>query len=367
MKDNRLTEIVKSLPASIPFVSPEEHERSVRQLFAARIGANENCYGPSPKVLEAIKNVSCDVWKYPDPTAYDLKNELAKFYNISDQNIIVGEGIDALLGYLVRLFIQVGDNVVTSNGSYPTFNYHVEGFGGQIFKCDYRDDKEDLQLLIDKASKNKAKLLYFSNPNNPMGTWMRGDTIVSLLEKLPDDCLLILDEAYAEFAPNEAKVPILVDDPRLIRFRTFSKAYGIAGARIGYGLGSRELIGEFDKIRNHFGNSLLSQVAAIAAIKDQKYLSDVVKKISLGREKIYQIAKLNGLTAIPSATNFVAIDCGKDGNFATQVMNGLLEAKIFVRKPAVAPLDRTIRVTVGRDDDIELFKNVFPQVLKASQ
>ena len=200
-----------------------------------------------------------------------------------------------------------------------------------------------------------------------MGTWMRGDKIVSLLEKLPDDCLLILDEAYAEFAPNEAKVPILVDDPRLIRFRTFSKAYGIAGARIGYGLGSRELIGEFDKIRNHFGNSLLSQVAAIAAIKDQKYLSDVVKKISLGREKIYQIAKLNGLTAIPSATNFVAIDCGKDGNFATQVMNGLLEAKIFVRKPAVAPLDRTIRVTVGRDDDIELFKNVFPQVLKASQ
>jgi histidinol-phosphate aminotransferase len=93
----------------------------------------------------------------------------------------------------------------------------------------------------------------------------------------------------------------------------------------------------------------------------------VVRKISLGREKIYQIAKLNGLTAIPSATNFVAIDCGKDGTFATQVMNGLIEAKIFVRKPAVAPLDRTIRVTVGRDDDIELFKNVFPQVLKALQ
>ena len=105
----------------------------------------------------------------------------------SDQNIIIGEGIDALLGYLVRLFIQAGDNVVTSNGSYPTFNYHVEGFGGQLFKCDYRDDKEDLQLLIDKASKTKAKLLYFSNPNNPMGTWMRGDKIVSLLEKLPDD------------------------------------------------------------------------------------------------------------------------------------------------------------------------------------
>ena len=367
MNNQQLTKIVKSLPASIPFVAPEEHERSLGQKYAARIGANENCYGPSPKVLEAIKNLSGDVWKYPDPTGYDLKNALAKFYNISDQNIIVGEGIDALLGYLVRLFIQVGDNVVTSNGSYPTFNYHVAGFGGQLFKCDYREDKEDLKLLIETANKTKAKLLYFSNPNNPMGTWMHGDKIVSLLEKLSNDCLLILDEAYAEFAPNEIKVPLQIDDPRLIRLRTFSKAYGIAGARIGYGLGSRELICEFDKIRNHFGNSLLSQVAAVAAIKDQKYLSEVVKKISLGKEKIYQIANSNGLIAIPSATNFVAIDCGRDGNFATQVMNGLLEAKIFVRKPAVAPLDRTIRVTVGRDDDIDLFKSVFPKVLKASR
>jgi histidinol-phosphate aminotransferase len=177
--------------------------------------------------------------------------------------------------------------------------------------------------------------------------------------------LLILDEAYAEFAPDEAKVPIFLDDPRMIRFRTFSKAYGVAGARIGYGIGNEELIAEFDKIRNHFGNSLLSQVAAIAAIKDQRYLSEIVKKISLGREEIYQIAQSNGLSAIPSATNFVAIDCGKDGKFANQIMNGLLEAKLFVRKPVVAPLDRTIRVTVGRDEEIDLLKNVLPDVLKA--
>ena len=198
-----------------------------------------------------------------------------------------------------------------------------------------------------------------------MGTWTRGEQIVSLLDKLPNDSLLILDEAYAEFAPDEAKVPIFLDDPRMIRFRTFSKAYGVAGARIGYGIGNEELIAEFDKIRNHFGNSLLSQVAAIAAIKDQRYLSEIVKKISLGREEIYQIAQSNGLSAIPSATNFVAIDCGKDGKFANQIMNGLLEAKLFVRKPVVAPLDRTIRVTVGRDEEIDLFKNVLPNVLKA--
>ena len=120
-----------------------------------------------------------------------------------------------------------------------------------------------------------------------MGTWTRGEQIVSLLDKLPDDSLLILDEAYAEFAPDEAKVPILLDDPRMIRFRTFSKAYGVAGARIGYGIGNEELIAEFDKIRNHFGNSLLSQVAAIAAIKDQRYLSEIVKKISLGLSLIH--------------------------------------------------------------------------------
>ena len=364
MKSYRLTKIIKSLPASIPFVSPEEHERDVGQQFLARIGANENCYGPSPKVLEAIINASNDVWKYPDPTAHTLKKELAKFYNISDKNIIVGEGIDALLGYLVRLLIQVGDTVVTSNGSYPTFNYHVAGFGGKLLKCDYRDDKEDLRLLIDTAAQTKAKLVYFSNPNNPMGTWTRGEKILSLLDNLPNDCLLILDEAYAEFAPNEAKTQISVDDPRVIRFRTFSKAYGIAGARIGYGLASPDLIIEFDKIRNHFGNSLLSQVAAIAALEDQNYLLDVVKKTAVGREKLYETAKKNGLSAIPSATNFVAIDCGKDSSFAVQVMNGLLEANVFVRKPVVAPLDRTIRVSVGRDDELDIFDNVLPKVLK---
>ena len=127
----------------------------------------------------------------------------------------------------------------------------------------------------DTASKTNAKLVYISNPNNPLGTWTRGEQIVSLLDKLPDDSLLILDEAYAEFAPDEAKVPIFLDDPRMIRFRTFSKAYGVAGARIGYGIGNEALIAEFDKIRNHFGNSLLSQVAAIAAIKDQRYLSEL--------------------------------------------------------------------------------------------
>ena len=180
----------------------------------------------------------------------------------------------------MRLFVQVSDTVVTSNGSYPTFNYHVEGFGGQLIKCDYIDDREDINSLIDTASKTKAKLVYISNPNNPMGTWIRGEKIVALLEKLPNDSLLILDEAYAEFAPDEAKVPIFLDDPRMIRFRTFSKAYGVAGARIGYGIGNKKLISEFDKIRNHFGNSLLSQVAAIAAIKDQRYLSEVVKNLS---------------------------------------------------------------------------------------
>ena len=348
MSDHRLTNIVKSLPASIPFVAPEEHERIVGKKFSARLGANENCYGPSPKVLEAIKNLSVDIWKYPDPTAHDLKKVLANFYNIPDNNIVIGEGIDALLGYLVRLFVQVGDNVVTSNGSYPTFNYHVEGFGGQLFKCDYLDDKEDLQSLIDTAAKTNAKLVYISNPNNPMGTWTRGEQIVSLLDKLPNDSLLILDEAYAEFAPDEAKVPIFLDDPRMIRFRTFSKAYGVAGARIGYGIGNEELIAEFDKIRNHFGNSLLSQVAAIAAIK----VSDKVIYLSAIDEEDFVIAQANA-------------EVDTKGKFANQIMSGLLEAKLFVRKPVVAPLDRTIRVTVGRDEEIDLLKNVLPDVLKA--
>ena len=145
-------------------------------------------------------------------------------------NVMVGEGIDGLLGYLVRMFVEPGDAVVTSAGAYPTFNYHVQGFGGNLQFVPYHKDREDGEALLSAAKKHKAKIIYFANPDNPMGSWWDADYVDSMMKSMPEGSLLILDEAYG-FAPAGTLPPFDMDNCRVIRLRTFSKAYGLAGMR----------------------------------------------------------------------------------------------------------------------------------------
>jgi histidinol-phosphate aminotransferase len=347
----------------VPFVGPEAQERSRGAPFTARIGANENVFGPSPRAIAAMQTAAGEIWKYGDPTSHDLRTALAAHHGVEMDNVVVGEGIDGLLGYLVRLLIAPGDAVVTSDGAYPTFNYHVAGFGGALHTVPYRDDREDLGALIDTAQAVAAKLVYFANPDNPMGTWHSGTDVVRALDRLPEGCLLLLDEAYVECAPAGTAVEVNIEDPRVIRMRTFSKAHGMAGARVGYALGAAGLIGEFEKVRNHFGMNRAAQAGALAALNDPEWLAQVCERISVARDRIAAIAAENGLRALPSATNFVAIDCGRDGHFARAVLSGLLARGLFVRMPFVAPQDRCIRVSCGRDADLDLLAAALPEVL----
>lgn len=363
MKTPQYTPLVESLTANVPFVGPEEQERQRGAPFAARLGANENLFGPSPKALAAIRAEAENVWKYGDPTSHDLRAALADHMGVALENVLVGEGIDGLLGNLIRLLIGPGDAVVTSDGAYPTFNYHVVGFGGTLHKCPYRNDSEDLPALIAKAHEVSAKLIYFANPDNPMGTWAPGSDVAAALDSLPEGCLLCLDEAYVEFAPQGTAANIPAEDPRVIRMRTFSKAYGMAGARIGYAVAAAALIKSFDKIRNHFGMNRMAQAGALAALHDHDWLAHVQAEVNSARDSITRIASENGLTALPSATNFVTVDCGRDGDFARRVLAGLVARGVFVRMPFVAPQDRCIRISCGRPEDLQVLKDAMPEAL----
>ena len=360
----RYTSLVGDLSSTVPFVGPESQERQGNFLFEARLGANENMFGPSPKALSALKKYSSEQWMYGDPTSFELRSALAEKYKISTDNIVVGEGIDGLLGYLVRLFISVGDHVVTSDGAYPTFNYHVSGFGGNLHKVPYLSDSEDIVSLIKKAHLVDAKLIYFANPDNPMGTFLHGDKIVKALENLPEGCLLILDEAYSEFAPASSLPNLEITDTRVVRLRTFSKAYGMAGARVGYAMAEESLIKSFEKIRNHFGMNRSAQKAALEALSDNQWLLEMVEKVEEGRQRIYKIAASNNLKSITSSTNFVAIDCDRDGSFAKKVLKELISLGIFVRMPFVSPQDRCIRVSVGKKRDLDRFEKALPTALE---
>ena len=331
--------------------------------FDARLGANENIFGPSPKAIEAMAAGARDIWMYGDPESHDLKQALARFHGVAPANIVIGEGIDGLLGYLVRLLIAQGDAVVTSLGAYPTFNYHVAGFGGVLHSVPYTDDCEDLAGLIAKAHDVDAKLIYFANPDNPMGSWHSGEDIAAQLDQIPDGCLLILDEAYVELAPEGTAAIYDVEHPKVIRMRTFSKAYGMAGARVGYAMGASELIQSFDKIRNHFGMNRASQAAALAALADQDWLAATCDKVARARERIAEIAAQNGLTALPSATNFVAIDCGRDAQYAKALLDALVARGVFVRMPFVAPQNRCIRVSCGPEEALAYFAKALPDAI----
>jgi histidinol-phosphate aminotransferase len=359
----RLTDLAASLPATVPFVGPETQERAQGAGFRARLGANENVFGPSPRAVEAMAAAAAGAWMYGDPETFDLKAALAAHHNVRPQNIVVGEGIDGLLGYLVRLFVGPGDAVVTSDGAYPTFNYHVAGFGGTLHKVPYVDDHENPGALFAKAAEVGAKLVYLANPDNPMGTWHRGADLKAALEDLPGGTLLVLDEAYVECAPDDTALPVEIDDPRVIRMRTFSKVYGLAGARVGYALAEEGLATAFNKVRNHFGMSRVSQAGALAALADTTWLDATRAKIAQSRAELSRIATDNGLTPLPSATNFVTVDCGRDGAFARALLSNLIADGVFVRMPFVAPQDRCIRLSCGTPADLEVVRDSLPRVL----
>lgn len=365
MTQLRLTPLARSLPATVPFVGPETQERARGRPFDARLGANENVFGPSPDALRA--SAEAGQWMYGDPESHDLRAALARHHGTDMDHIVVGEGIDGLLSYLVRLFVAPGDAVVTSDGAYPTFNYHVVGFGGALHKVPYRDDHEDPAALFAKAAEVDAKLVYLANPDNPMGSFHPGAAIVSAMETLPQATLLVLDEAYVEAAPEGTALPLPWSDPRVIRLRTFSKAYGLAGARVGYALGAPELIAAFDRVRNHFGMNRAAQAAALAALQDGDWLAQTRGRIAAARDRIAAIAVDNGLTPLPSAANFVAIDCGRDAGFARAVLDGLVARGIFVRMPFAAPQNRCIRVSCGTQAQLDAFAAALPGALAEAQ
>jgi len=345
------TRLVEALPPSVPFVGPETLERARGAPFDARIGANESAVGPSPRAVAAMIAAleAGEPRFYGDPENHALRAALADRHGVAPDEIVVDAGIDTLLGVTVRLFMAAGDTAVTSRGAYPTFAYHVAGFGGRLEAVPYRALHEDPDALLGAAHEHAARLVYLANPDNPMGTRIDRAAVANLIDSLPGRCLLLLDEAYVDYTDETSdpiNPPVDTGDSRVLRFRTFSKAWGMAGLRIGYAIGHRDVIAGFERVRNHFGVNRLAQAAALASLGDPGHLTRVRASVAAGRARIEALADVHGVPWVPSSTNFVALDFG-DATRAGAVMERLLAAGVFLRKPAVPPLDRFVRIGVG--------------------
>ena len=211
------------------------------------------------------------------------------------------------------------------------------------------------------ARRERAALVYLSNPDNPMGTWWEADEVARFIEALPETTMLVLDEAYGETGPAAALPPLDVSRPNVLRMRTFSKAYGLAGMRCGYAVGEAAVIRDFEKIRNHYGVNRMAQVAGEAALADQAYLGEVVRKVAAGRERIAEIARGERACRDPVGHQFRDHRLRRaTAPSRCKVLEGLLARDVFVRKPMAPVLDRCIRVSVGRDDELDIFAEELP-------
>jgi histidinol-phosphate aminotransferase len=293
-----------------------------------------------------------------------LRGTLAARHGCALENIVVGAGIDDLLGLIVRTFAAPGEPALMSHGSYATFIYHVSGYGLSLLTVPpFADGTVDVDALAAAARASRPKIVYLANPDNPSGTFVGREAAARLRAGLPDDVLFVLDEAYADFVPAGG-LPEDEIDPRMIRLRTFSKAYGMAGSRIAYALAGRDTIAAFQKIRLHFGVNRIAQAGAQAALADQAFIAGVVAEVARGREDYLALAERHGLRAIPSFTNFVCLEVGTREQ-AEGMVRALLERGVFVRKPWAPPLDGFIRVTVGTTEERALFGEQFGAALDA--
>ena len=357
-----LTTLVKGLPATIPFVGPEALQRQHGREFTARLGANESAFGISPEAAQVMREAIKEASWYADPEGFDLRTALATAHGVRLEEICLGAGIDEILGLVVRMVVSAGTPVVTSLGGYPTFNYHVAGFGGDLHTVPYIHDHNDLEALADKVHELGAPLVYLANPDNPMGTWHDAEAVNRFIARLPETTLFILDEAYVEFAPDSVACPIDTSRANVLHMRTFSKAHGMAGARVGYVIANQSVCTGLGKIRNHFGMNRISQAGALASLHDKRFLKYVCDAVADGRRDYYALAQSLGLASIPSATNFVAIDVG-DGDRARRLLTQLGERGVFVRMPGVVPLDRCIRVSVGTPVQRQTFGDALRHIL----
>lgn len=358
---------IEALPAMTPFLGPETLARAagVPPESLIRLGANESAFGASPLVTQALERELPRIPYYGDPELHDLREALATKHGCSPDEIFVASGIDDVLSLCLRAYLGEGGLALAAAGTYPTFFYQLAGLGGRCETTDYAGTRPDIEQLADLAQLRKPAIVYLANPDNPGGGLHSRAALTAWIAAIPPETLILLDEAYAEFMTVDELLPLQIHSglvPNLVRMRTFSKVYGLAGMRVGYAIASTAVTATVEKIRQHYGVTRLSAVAALAALRDEEFVRRVVRETASGREAYHSLAHEIGLGSYPSSTNFVLFECGTVA-LASRLLPALLKRGIFIRKPGSGALASCIRVTVGTPQERELFASNLTAVL----
>lgn len=364
MTKNLFRKELADLKTYVPGKPIEEVKKEYGIEHIDKLASNENPLGPSPKAMEAIRREIEEINIYPDATAMKLKLELSKLYGLNHENIVLGNGGEQILQMIGLGFINEGDEAIMATTTFGLYGTSIAHMGGVPVKIPLKDYKHDFKEFI-KRINDKTKLIYVCNPNNPTGNIMPKDDIDYLIKNVPEDIVIVLDEAYYDYAKENPDYPesidILKNRPNTIILRTFSKVAGIAGVRVGLALTSAEIAGEMNKVRGVFNVNKLAQAAALGALEDQEHLDKTVKLNYESMNIMEEYFNKNKLEYIPSNANFIFANINKDSRI---VFEELMKKGIIIRPGFLWGWDNWIRVSTGTIEQTERFVNTLDEILK---
>jgi histidinol-phosphate aminotransferase len=358
-----IPEYIRGLPAYIPGRPIEEVERELK-VHAIKLASNENPIGPSPKAVEAVRNAVAEANRYPDGGTHLLRHKLARQHGVAMDQIFMGLGSSEIIDLAARILLGRGKTGVTSHGSYAPFSLAIRASGADLVRVPQQDFAFDLRAIADAVAANhETRVLYLANPNNPTGTAFGADELQEFLRRVPADVFVVLDEAYIHYA-DRADMPDSVqlfrEHRNLLIMRTFSKVYGLAGLRVGYGIGDTAVLGAMNKLRTPFNLSGVGQAGALAALDDVEHVNRSVKENATERARLTKGLTELGLRPVRSHTNFIFIDIGPE---AQDLSNELLHEGVIVRPLGWMGFPEAIRVSVGIASENDKLLGVLPHVL----
>jgi len=355
--------VIPSIETLVPYEGGKPVEELARELgvtHAIKLASNENPLGPSPRALEAARASLADVHRYPDGAAYSLRDAVARFHGVARDEVLQGAGSNELLDLVVRTFATREHHVVFGDPAFIVYRIAALTYGVPFTAVPLKDHVHDLPAMA-AAVTPKTRVLFVANPNNPTGTHVGRAAVETLLRTVPPEVIIVMDEAYFEYAdapdyPSSLALRQLRE--RLLVMRTFSKAYGLAGLRVGYAVGPARLIDYMNRVRAPFNTTIPAQAAAIAALDDQAHVEQSRATNTVERARLTRELEGMGLAVAPSQANFVLVDVGRP---ARPVYDKLLERGVIVRP--FGNLPTSLRVTCGLAHEDDRFLTALNEVL----
>ena len=332
----------------------EDLEREYGIKNAVKLASNESPLGPSPKALKAIEDMISGVHRYPDGNGFRLKEALSSKHSLDMAVLTLGNGSNDIIEFVARCFLNPEDNAIYSKYAFAVYPLIVQALGAEGIEVEAKDWGHDLQAMLEAINK-KTKIVFIANPNNPTGTFIKKNEIIRFLEKVPSQVVVLLDQAYFDYSNFELEdisFSLVEDFPNLVISRTFSKAYGLAGLRVGYSVSSHDIADYLNRVRQPFNVNSLALAAAESALRDDDHLEKCLRINKDEKERLYKFFISHGYDYIESFANFISFDCRDNSN---KIFKSLLPKGVIARSMEIYKMPNHLRVTIGLNEENSMF------------